>query len=79
MDATFLRIVPMIHSIDERSMRDCLKVAVTFYRGFGKDITGGALYFHSYYEEPTKWKYHYDYTMIIVQGVKKICILQMRC
>jgi len=57
--------------IDEKSMRDCLQVAVTYYHGMGTDTTGGALYFHSFYEDPTKWTYHYHYTMITVEGVKR--------
>lgn len=48
-------------------MDECMAVVIPIYNGLEADITGGALYFHSF-ENSTDWQYHYNYTQVYVDG-----------
>lgn len=50
-------------------MDEYMSVVIPILYGNENDITGGALYFHSY-ENPSDWAYHNDYTLIDVPGTE---------
>ena len=54
----------------QTAMDECLDVVIPIYGGFELDITGGAIYFHSY-KNPNDWAYHDDYTLVSVAGTEK--------
>ena len=51
-------------------MDECLAVVIPIYSGEEADITGGALYFHSF-ANPSDWRYHDDYIQVYVSGTEK--------
>ena len=53
----------------EAAMDECMNVIVPIYNGEETDITGGALYFHSF-PNPEDWTYHNNYTLITVDGTE---------
>ena len=58
------------NSIEQAAMDECLAVVIPIYSGAEADITGGALYFHSY-PNPDDWAYHNSYTQVYVSGTEK--------
>ena len=58
------------NSVDKAAMDECLAVVIPIYNGEESDITGGALYFHSF-DKPSDWKYHDSYTQVYVSGTEK--------
>ena len=58
------------NSIEQASMDECLAVVIPIYSGAESDITGGALYFHSF-ANPSDWAYHNSYTQVYVSGTEK--------
>lgn len=58
------------NSIEQAAMDECLAVVIPIYSGAEADITGGALYFHSF-PNPSDWAYHNSYTQVYVSGTEK--------
>lgn len=58
------------NSIDRSAMDECLAVVIPIYSGAEADITGGALYFHSF-PNPSDWPYHNSLTQVYVSGTEK--------
>ncbi len=58
------------NSIEQAAMDECLAVVIPIYSGAETDITGGALYFHSF-PNPSDWAYHNSYTQVYVSGTEK--------
>ena len=58
------------NSIEQAAMDECLAVVIPIYSGTEADITGGALYFHSF-PNPSDWAYHNSYTQVYVSGTEK--------
>ena len=58
------------NSIEQAAMDECLAVVIPIYSGEEADITGGALYFHSF-SNPSDWAYHNSYTQVYVSGTEK--------
>ena len=58
------------NSIEQAAMDECLAVVIPIYSGAEADITGGALYFHSF-PNPSDWAYHNSYTQVCVSGTEK--------
>ena len=58
------------NSIEQAAMDECLAVVIPIYSGAESDITGGALYFHSF-ANPSDWAYHNSYTQVYVPGTEK--------
>ena len=58
------------NSIEQAAMDECLAVVIPIYSGAESDITGGALYFHSF-ANPSDWAYHNFYTQVYVRGTEK--------
>ena len=56
--------------IEQAAMDECLAVVIPIYSGAEADITGGALYFHSF-PNPSDWAYHNSYTQVYVSGTEK--------
>ena len=56
--------------IDQAAMDECMAVVIPIYSGKETDITGGALYFHSF-PNPSDWAYHDSYTQVYVSGTEK--------
>jgi hypothetical protein len=57
------------NTIKKASMDECMEVIRPIYSGQSSDITGGALYFHSF-PNASDWKYHDDYTLVTVNGTE---------
>lgn len=57
------------NSIEQAAMDECLAVVIPIYSGEEADITGGALYFHSF-PNPNDWVYHNSYTQVYVSGTE---------
>jgi len=57
------------NTTEKYAMDECMKVIRPIYSGTATDITGGALYFHSY-PNAEDWTYHNDYTLIEVAGTE---------
>jgi len=57
------------NSIDQAAMDECLDVVIPIYYGEETDITGGALYFHSF-ANPSDWAYHEFYTQVYIPGTE---------
>ena len=51
------------------SVDECMEVIRPIYSGQSSDITGGALYFHSF-PNASDWEYHDDYTLVTVSGTE---------
>ena len=58
------------NSINKAAMDECMDVIIPIYSGAEADITGGALYFHSY-PNPSDWAYHDAYTQVYISGTEK--------
>lgn len=58
------------NSIEKAAMDECLAVVIPIYSGAETDITGGALYFHSF-PNASDWPYHNYYTQVYVAGTEK--------
>ncbi len=56
--------------VDKVAMDECLAVVIPIYNGVEDDITGGALYFHSY-PNPNDWGYHDSFTQVYIPGTEK--------
>ena len=57
------------NSIEQAAMDECMSVITSIYNGEESDVTGGALYFHSF-SNPEDWTYHNYYTLITVDGTE---------
>ena len=55
--------------IEKAAMDECMEVVIPIYSGAEADITGGALYFHSF-ANPDEWQYHDSYTQVYVEGTE---------
>ena len=58
------------NAINKKSLDECLAVVIPIYYNEDEDITGGALYFHSF-TNPEQWRYHNSYTLVDVPGTEK--------
>ncbi len=61
--------MPIINKLGDKRLDGYVKMAQNI-NGVEDDITGGALYFHSY-PNPNDWGYHDSFTQVYIPGTEK--------